>query len=63
MKPHQKKPLTTSLANSSGKPNMHKQSENVHTNHINVDEQFESAKEKFYNQVQLKITAVKVRMF
>ena len=34
------------MANSSGKPNMQKQSENLHTNHIFVDEKVESAKEK-----------------
>ena len=38
--------MTITLANSSRKPNMHKQSENVHTNHIIVDEKFESAEEK-----------------
>ena len=39
--------LTTTLANSSGKPNMQKQSENVQTNHIIiVDEKFASAEEK-----------------
>ena len=26
---------------------MHKQSQNVHTNHITVDEQFESPKERY----------------
>ena len=31
---------------SSGKPNMQKESGNVHTNHIIVNEKFESAKEK-----------------
>ena len=38
--------LTTTLANSSGKPNTQNQSENVHTNHISVDKKFESTKEK-----------------
>ena len=38
--------LTTTLVNSSGKPNMQNQSENVHTNHISVDKKFESTKEK-----------------
>ena len=33
--------LTTILANSSGKPNMQNQSQNVHTNHISVDKKFE----------------------
>ena len=48
MKPHQKKSFETSatLANSSGKPNMQKQSENLLTNYIIVDEKVESAKEK-----------------
>ena len=49
MKPHQKKTgdkLTTTVANLSGKPDMHKQSENVQTNHIIVDDEFESAKKK-----------------
>ena len=35
------------MANSSGKPNIHKQSENVQTNHIIVDEKFELAKKKY----------------
>ena len=39
--------LTTTLANSSGKPNMQNQSENVHTNHTSVDKKFESTKEKY----------------
>ena len=34
------------MANSSGKPNMQKQSENLLTNYIIVDEKVESAKEK-----------------
>ena len=38
--------MTTTLANSSEKPNMQKQSENLHTNHIIADDKFESAKEK-----------------
>ena len=38
--------LAATLANSPGKPNMQKQSENLHTNHIIVDEKVESAKEK-----------------
>ena len=38
--------LATTLANSSGKPNMQKQSENLLTNYIIVDEKVESAKEK-----------------
>ena len=38
--------LATTLANLSAKPNMQKQSENLHTNHIIVDEKVESAKEK-----------------
>ena len=53
MNPHQIKnktahKLITTLANSSGKPNIHKQSENVHTSHqsYTVDEKFESNKEK-----------------
>ena len=33
--------LATTLANLSGKPNMQKQSENLHTNHIIVDEKVE----------------------
>ena len=38
--------MAATLANSSGKPNMQKQPENLHTNHIIVDEKVESAKEK-----------------
>ena len=38
--------LAATLANSSGKPNMQKQSENLLTNYIIVDEKVESAKEK-----------------
>ena len=38
--------LATTVTNSSGKPNMHKEPGSVHTNHITVDEKFESAKEK-----------------
>ena len=38
--------LTTTLANSPGKPSMQNQLENVHTNHISVDKKFESTKEK-----------------
>ena len=38
--------LATTLANLSGKPNMEKQAENLHSNHIIVDEKVESAKEK-----------------
>ena len=38
--------MTTTLANSFEKPNRQKQSENLHTNHIIVDDKFESAKEK-----------------
>ena len=38
--------LTTTLANSPGKPNMQKQSENLLTKYIIVDEKVESAKEK-----------------
>ena len=38
--------MTATLTNSSEKPNMEKQSENLHTNHIIVDDKFKSAKEK-----------------
>ena len=38
--------LATTLANLSGKPNMQKQSENLPSHHIIVDEKVESAKEK-----------------
>ena len=38
--------LATTLANSFGKPNMQKQPENLHSNHVIVDEKVESAKEK-----------------
>ena len=41
MKPHQKKPVTKNPR----KPDMQKQSENVHTNYIIVDKEFESAKQ------------------
>ena len=39
--------LTTIFSNSSGQSNMHKQWQNVHTNHITVDEQFEPPKERY----------------
>ena len=39
--------LATTLANLSGKQNMQKQSENLLTNYIIVDEKVESAKEKY----------------
>ena len=50
MKPHQKKAgdkFTTTVANLPGNPDMHKQSKNVQSNHITIDDEFESAKKKW----------------
>ena len=61
MKPHQKKAgdkFTTTVANLPGKPDMHKQSKNVQSNHIIIDDEFESAKKSEIRSLNISTTFV-----